>query len=89
MFNSTSPAIIAIDTEFQHAHTLLIQTAHRTSGGVIQVQLYRSPAIPDLPDDFRVGDITPSVDFNEKIFEQVSIRPTQSAEVRVTRGQQP
>ncbi len=43
---SQSPVTIAIDTEFEGGHTLLLQTAARIGNDVI-VQLYRSREIPE------------------------------------------
>jgi hypothetical protein len=42
------PILIACDTEFQGPHTLSIQVAYSIGGGVA-VQVYRSPAVPEMP----------------------------------------
>jgi hypothetical protein len=43
---------IAIDTEYKGIHTLTIQAAARIGPDEIAVQVYRSPAIPRLPENF-------------------------------------
>src|SRR5690242_4447130 len=47
--------LVAVDTEFRQAHTLLIQTACRLDERTVAVQFYRSTAIPALPTDFRAS----------------------------------
>jgi hypothetical protein len=43
---------IAVDTEFRDTHTLTVQAAARIDADTLVVQVYRSPAVPGLPDSF-------------------------------------
>jgi hypothetical protein len=47
---------VAVDTEFYGPHSLTIQAACRIDAETVIVQVYRSPAIGDIPDEFDVAD---------------------------------
>jgi hypothetical protein len=68
---------VAVDTEFFGSHTLTIQTATRLDEFTLAVQLYRSPAIPDLPMGFDLSRYVPLDDRHYGRFvERVELRPT-------------
>jgi len=53
---------IAVDTEYQDAHTLTVQAATRVEDGVLAVKLYRSPSVPPLPEDFDTSEFLPTTE---------------------------
>lgn len=56
------PIEIAIDTEYQDAQTLTVQAAARNPIGNIMVQLFHSPSIPSLPEDFDLDEFLPTTE---------------------------
>jgi hypothetical protein len=52
-------ALIAIDSEFEGAHTLTVQAAARLAPDTLAVQVYRAAAVPDLPTGFDVDPYLP------------------------------
>jgi len=72
---TSSRISIALDTEFQFAHTLTIQAAARLGPRVL-VQLYHSPAIPPLPSDFDLQRYLPrTAGGYGRFFETLKVRP--------------
>jgi hypothetical protein len=70
------PVEVAIDTEFNGAHTLCIQAACRVEPDTLAVQLYRSPQIPELPADFDVRRyVSPRRAAYGRFFNGLELRP--------------
>lgn len=70
------PLVIAVDTEFQEAHTLTLQTACRLSAIALAVQVYRSSAIPTLPGDFEQhGYLPQGQDRYGRFCQEIHLRP--------------
>lgn len=61
---------IAIDTEYVGPHTLTVQAACRL-GDQIVVKLYRSVALPPVPQGFRVGEYIPAEPRYRSLFTRV------------------
>src|SRR4051794_41064973 len=66
---------IACDTEFDGPHTLTAQFAARVKDDIL-VQVYRSPAVPDLPADFDLDDFLPDELRNR--YGKVILRPVKT-----------
>ncbi len=66
---------IAVDTEYYGPHTLTVQTACRLDAETVTVQVYRSPAIPDIPSEFDVADYVVPGDY-DRHFQRLDLRPT-------------
>src|SRR5687767_11655966 len=54
--NTDAEAVIAVDTEYLGTHTLTVQAAGRIDQDTVAVQVYKSPAVPDLPAGFEAVD---------------------------------
>lgn len=69
---------IAVDTEFEGAHTLTVQAACRLDAERIAAQVYQSPLIPGLPSGLNVGSYLPTDgDKYGRFFQQPLLRPSQ------------
>jgi hypothetical protein len=53
-------ATIAVDTEYHDTHTLTVQAAARLDADTLAVQVYRSPAVPGLPESWDQEPYLPS-----------------------------
>jgi hypothetical protein len=64
---------IALDTEYQDAHTLSIQAAVRIGPDVV-VQVYRSGDVPRLPQSLHLGDYLPAEKYG-RFYRKIVRRP--------------
>jgi hypothetical protein len=62
---------IAIDTEFRDTHTLTVQAVARLDDDTLAVQVYRSPAVPNLPADFDADAYLPQHKYSKVIIRPV------------------
>jgi hypothetical protein len=74
-----SATVIAIDTEFQGAHTLTVQAAARIDPDTVAVQVYRAAAVPELPVGFDVNSYLPTtLDMYQPFCGRIEVRPVKS-----------
>lgn len=74
---AAKPAVeIALDTEFQDAHTLTIQAATRIGDNIV-VQVYRSHDIPCLPRSFQATDYLPPRQY-ARFGKRIVVRPVRN-----------